>query len=313
MTAARCVLALDIGGTKLAAGVARDDGVLLARAQTPTPPDDGELVYRTLVDLARAQLTAAGVPVLAVGVGCAGPMRYPEGVVSPLNAPAWRDFPLRARLQETFALPTLVDNDAKAVALGEHWRGGGQGEPNMLGMVVSTGVGGGLIVDGRLLHGSGGNAGHIGHVIVFPDGPACQCGAFGCLEAVASGTALARRLGWAQDAGEPTCLPRGAQGAEIAAAARAGDPLAQRLYHEAGVAVGRAIASTAALVDIRLALIGGSVALKSWDLLGPPLEVELRRSAQLGFTRDVQARQATLADNAGLVGAAALGFGLLLQ
>jgi glucokinase len=212
---------------------------------------------------------------------------------------------------EAFQLPVAIDNDAKALALGERWRGAGRGADNMLGMVVSTGVGGGVILAGKLLHGHAGNAGHIGHVIVWPDGPLCGCGAHGCLEGVASGTGLARRLGVAQDQGRPTSLPRGASAVDIAAAARAGDELAGELFRTAGAGVGRGIASAAALLDLELVVIGGSIALKAWDLLGPPLELELERTARLDFTRHVRVVHAALGDTAGLYGAGLLGFELL--
>jgi glucokinase len=233
-------------------------------------------------------------------------MTYPAGRVSPLNIPVWRDFPLRDRLGETFGVACVVDNDAKALALGERWLGAGRGSNNLLGMVVSTGVGGGVILDGRLLHGHAGNAGHIGHVIVWPDGPLCGCGAHGCLEGVASGSGLARRLNAALAAGVPSSLQAGASAEAIAAAARAGDDLARELYRTAGAGVGRGIASAAALLDLELVVLGGSIALRAWDLLGPPLEAELERSARLDFTRHVRLVRAELGDTAGLLGAAQL-------
>ena len=202
----------------------------------------------------------------------------------------------------------MVDNDAKALALGERWQGAGRGSDNMLGMVVSTGVGGGIILGGRLLHGLAGNAGHIGHVIVWPDGPVCGCGARGCVEGVASGSGLARRLKAALAAGAATSLAAESTAADIAAAARQGDLLAQELFRTAGEGVGRGIASTAALLDLELVVIGGSIALHAWDLLGPPLEAELRRSARLDFTRGVRVVRAQLGDNAGVLGAAVLAF-----
>src|SRR5207248_7729092 len=128
-------------------------------------------------------------------VGCGGPMAPGGEAVSPLNIPAWRDFPLRRRLAELTGLPVFVDNDAKALALGEGWVGAAAGERDFIAMVVSTGVGGGIVLDGRLLDGRDGNAGHIGHVNVEPDGHVCGCGARGCLEAEASGTAIRRITG----------------------------------------------------------------------------------------------------------------------
>ena len=246
--------------------------------------------------------------------GAAGQCSIPQGVVSPLNIPAWRGFPLRDRLIAAFGLPCVVDNDAKALALGERWRGAGpRSTRNMLGMVVSTGVGAGTILDGHLLHGFGGNSGHIGHIIVWPNGPLCGCGARGCVEGVASGTGLARRLNTAlAERAPPPTLSAGATASEdIAIAARAGDPLAEELFRTAGEGVGRGIASAAALLDLERVVIGGSIALRAWDLLGPPLLAEVSASARLDFTRDAARMRAQLGDEAGLYGAARLGFGLL--
>ena len=312
---ARSALAIDIGGTKLAASVIDTDGRQLANERLLTPPVwTGDELFEVLAELCRRVLAQAQTDVEAIGVGCGGPMRYPAGIVSPLNIvspsnePVWRDFPLRARLAETFDRPCIVDNDAKALALGERWQGAGRGSANMLGMVVSTGVGGGIILDGNLLNGFGGNAGHVGHIIVWPHGPVCGCGARGCVEAVASGSGLARRLSDALAAGVRTSLEPGSSAADIAAAARAGDELATELFRTAGEGVGRAVASAAALLDLELVVIGGSIALRAWDLLGPPLETALRASAQLDFTRAVRVVQAELGDQAGLIGAALLAF-----
>ena len=302
----RRVLAIDVGGTKLAAAVVDDGGRILASQRMATPPaTTADGLFDALADLCRRVLRD-NADVVAVGAGCGGPMQYPAGRVSPLNIPIWRDFPLRDRLAATFDLPCVVDNDAKAMALGEHWRGAGRGSTDMLGMVVSTGVGGGIILDGRLLHGFGGNAGHVGHIIVWPDGPLCGCGARGCVEGVASGSGLARRLATALADGAQSRLAAGSTAAEIADAARQGDPLARELFHTAGEGVGRGIASAAALLDLELVSIGGSIALRAWDLLGPPLLAELERSARLDFTRQVRVVHAELGDAAGLYGAALL-------
>ncbi len=309
---AKTVLAVDIGGTKLAAAVIDSTGRKLASDRIPTPrTDDGNVLFDALAAMCRAVVASAESPVVSIGVGCGGPMAFPAGRVSPLNIPAWRDFPLRDRLAATFNLPCVVDNDAKALAVGERWLGSGHGSNNMLGMVVSTGVGGGIILDGSLLHGERGNAGHIGHIIVWPEGPLCGCGAYGCVEAVASGTGLVRRLNVAIDEGSATSLTPGSTAREIAYAARQGDALARELFRTAGQGVGRGIASAAALLDLELVVIGGSIALQAWDLLGPPLEAEVRASARLDFTRDLQVAHAQLGDAAGLLGAAQLALTLL--
>lgn len=302
------VLALDIGGTKLAAAVVAADGEVRNYARAACDASgDGERLFASLIELAVRVMDGATASVTGIGAGCGGPMRFPDGVVSPLHIPAWRDFPLRARLAERFGLPCVVDNDAKAMALGEWWLGAGRGRRNMLGMVVSTGVGGGLIVDGRLLDGEHGHAGHIGHVIVWPGGPVCRCGASGCVGAVASGTGIAARFAEARQSSA------GAAGAslgarEIADAARSGDLLARRLFEDAGTALGRGIASVEALCDLELVVLGGSVALGAWDLIERPLRDELTRSSRIAFGRDLRVMRAELGERAGVLGAARLAF-----
>ncbi len=298
------VLAVDVGGTKLAAGVVTSSGEVLAEARTPTgvPAEGaGEALFARVERLCRDVIADASVAVDGIGVGCGGPMRFPEGVVSPLHLPAWRDFPLRERMTRALGHACVVDNDAKAFALGEWWLGAGRGKKSLLGLVVSTGVGGGLIVDGRLLHGAHGHAGHVGHVKVQPDGPECSCSARGCASAFASGTGLARRYGEATG--------RSKSAAEIADLARTGDPLSARLYREAAQALGRMIASVEALCDLELVVIGGSVGLRAWDLIERQLADELRAAARIEFTRDLQVTQSALGERAGLLGAAALALG----
>jgi glucokinase len=202
--------------------------------------------------------------------------------VSPLNIAAWREFPLRGRLAAHLSLPVHIDNDAKALALGEGWVGAGRGQRAFIAMVVSTGVGGGIVLDGRLLEGAAGNAGHIGHVIVEPEGRTCACGAVGCLEAEASGSAIAARTG------------RPAAEAPPAERARAG-----RL-------VGRAVASVANLLDLRLAVVAGSVALGFGDDFFVPAQAELDRSARIGFSRGARIIAAGLGDEGPLIGASAV-------
>ncbi len=192
------VLAVDIGGTKMAAGLVGPDGVLLERALRPTPatsgPGDAETLWDTLAAVVEgvAAQVGPGDRLVVCGAGCGGPMSPGGEEVSPLNIAGWRGFPLRSRLASLTGLPTFVDNDAKALALGEGWVGAAAGCGNYMAMVVSTGVGGGIVLDGRLLDGRLGNAGHIGHVVVVPDGRDCVCGSRGCLEAEASGTAWPR-------------------------------------------------------------------------------------------------------------------------
>jgi len=307
---ARPALAIDVGGTKLAAATVGPGGRLIARRQVPTPGDlDSEGLWRTLDALVQRLLDAAGVAapdeLAGVGAGCGGPMEWPAGVVSPLNIPVWRSFPLRDRLRERFGgIPVRVHNDAICVVAGEHWRGAGRGRGNVLGMVVSTGVGGGLILDSRVISGASGNAGHIGHVVVEPvGGPLCSCGARGCLEAIARGPALvawAQREGWRQ--GQPDVTAK-----DLADDGAAGHPVGVAAMRRAGRALGISIASAAYLCDLEVVSIGGGLS-QAGQILFDPLEETLHAHAKLAFVRDLTVVPAALGQNAGLVGAAALIF-----
>jgi glucokinase len=305
------VLGIDVGGTKLAAGVVASDGRVLSYVRESTPPGDGEELLAAIVALAERARRASAQEPGALGIGCGGPMIFPEGIVSPLHIPVWQAFPLRARLEAALGLPAVLDNDAKALALGEALFGAGQGARCLLGMVVSTGVGGGIVVDGRLFHGASGNAGHIGHVNVAARGPRCACGATGCLTVYASGTGLAARARAALRRGVPSglaALPAPEVTARtIAALAAEGDPLAARLLRDAAHALARAIAGAINLLDLDRVVIGGGVA-GAGALLFDPLRQELRRRARLAFSRAVEVRPAALGPEAGVVGAAALAF-----
>jgi glucokinase len=317
----RPALAVDIGGTKLAAALVEPGGRVAAYARTETPsdpsdldaeggrgraPDKGsaEALWRTLGSLLDKLLADHGSPALAgVGVGCGGPMTWPAAAVSPLNIPAWRGFPLRERLREHFPGRLVrVHNDAICMAAGEHWRGAGRGKDNVLGMVVSTGVGGGLILDGRLVDGASGNAGHIGHVVVDPAGPACACGGRGCLEAIARGPGL---VAWAQEQG----WRPGHQvtGVDLSADAARDHPVAVAALERAGRALGIAIASATHLCDLEVVAIGGGLS-QAGRLLFDPLEETFRAHARMEFAREVRVVPAALGQTAGLVGAAALIF-----
>jgi glucokinase len=293
-------LGVDIGGTKLAAGRVDDSGVITRRRERPTPTGDGATVWDALVAVVDDVLAGEGIA--QIGVGCGGPMDRAGGCVSPLNIPGWREFPLRDQLQDRYGARVALHNDAIAMALGEQQFGAGRGSDAFLGMVVSTGVGGGLVIGGRPVDGRTGNAGHIGHVVVDPAGPRCTCGGRGCLEAIARGPAViawAREQGWAGDGDR-------AQGPALVATARAGDPIALAALTRAGQAVGVALASAVALTDVDVVAIGGGLANAAGDLLIGPARTAFAAHGQLDFVRGCAIRAAALGADAGIVGAAAL-------
>jgi len=287
-------LAVDIGGSKIAAGLVTREGELLVhdRRETPHSHDAEELfeVLETVVrgilepDPGASSTTTSSPSVVACGIGCGGPMDLAQGTVSPLNIPAWRDFPLRSRVETLTGLPTALDNDANALAMAEGWVGAARGRHDFMAMVVSTGVGGGIVLGGRLVAGASGNAGHIGHVIVEPDGRPCACGARGCLEAEASGTAIAAVTGR-----PPADAPA---------------PVVARC----GQMVGRAVASLVSALDVELTVVGGSVALGYGAPFFAAANEELRARACLSYTRSAVIVPAGLGDHGPLVGAAAVGW-----
>jgi len=289
------VLALDIGGTKIAAGIVDDDGTVLQRFQQPTPRDSAEAAWQVAADLI-TQATSV-TPVRAAGIASAGPVSLGAGTISPVNIAVWQDFPIVARVAELTGLPVRLGGDGLCMALGEHWRGAGRGAQFLLGMVVSTGIGGGLVLDGAPYDGRTGNAGHVGHMVADVDGELCVCGGHGCVETIASGPKMTR---WAQQQGWT-----GADAKELAAAAEAGDAVALAAFGRGTTALAAMIASTAAVCDLDLVVIGGGVA-KAGEVLFGPLREALTRYAGLTFIRDLRVVPAELGGDAGLVGAAAL-------
>jgi len=277
------LLAIDIGGTKMEVGIVGADGQILdrARARTPTSSDP-DVVFGALASIVTEVLDRKVGRPLACGVGCGGPMTSGGTMVSPLNISGWRAFPLRDRLTDLIGLPVAVDNDGKALALGEGWKGAAQGNSDYLAVVVSTGIGGGLVLDGRLLDGTAGNAGHIGHLVVEPDGRPCACGGRGCLEAEASGPAIAAMTG------RPTAE------ADIATRRRC------------GTLVGRAVASVANLLDLQLAVVAGSVALGFGTEFFEAARTELELRCGLDFARPTRIEPAGLGADGPLIGAAAV-------
>jgi glucokinase len=300
----RMIAAVDIGGTKIAGALVDGQGRLSARCLRPTPAQEpADRVLRAVTEvLDELCADPRWDRVDCVGIGSAGPVDVPKGAVSPVNIPGWRGFPLVESVRRHLGdgLPVVLTGDGPAMAAAEHWLGAARGFRNALCMVVSTGVGGGLVLDGALYPGPSGNAGHIGHISVDLDGEPCPCGSRGCVEVLASGPAIARRAladGWRPPAGDSSA-------AAVAASARAGDPVALASFNRAAQALAAGIAATATLVELDVVVVGGGVAL-SGELLFAPLRSALGDYAALPFARGVRLRAAELGTDAGVVGAAA--------
>ncbi len=282
------VLAVDIGGTKIAAGLMTMAGELIDRDHVVIDHDGkADALFDSLDAMVQSQLERARehhqATAVAVGVGSAGPVTANVETVSPLNISAWHEFPLRSKLAAVTGLPVYGDLDAKALALAEGWLGAAQGKDNFLAMVVSTGVGGGIVLDGTLLDGASGNAGHIGHVIVEPNGRRCPCGARGCLEAEASGTAIEAITG--RPPTEPT----------------------YEIMQRTGRLVGIAIASVCNALDLDLAVVGGSVALGFGAPFFNAAQEALDAHARLAFSTGARVTPVRLGDRGPLIGAGAMG------
>lgn len=282
------LLAVDVGGTKFAAGLVTMRGELLDRSRVEVERDVGpQSHFAALAGIVGEQLDRAGsqhgARVRAIGIGCAGPVEPQCETVSPVNIPSWRRFPLRSHLADLTGLPVYGDLDAKALALAEGWLGAARGVSSFCAMTVSTGVGGGLVIDGELLDGATGNAGHIGHVIVEPGGRRCGCGARGCLEAEASGLAIEAITG--RSPTEPT----------------------YDIMRRTGRLVGRAAGMTCTALDLDLVVVGGGVAIGFAATFFNAAQEEIDAVARVGQGAAARITPVRLGDRGPLIGAGAVG------
>jgi glucokinase len=274
-------LALDIGASKVDVAVVDRDGTINSRARIDVVAHGPDL-FDAIVEKSREILDDGGVTV--VGVGCAGPMTRGGETVSPLNITTWRDFPLRQSLRDALGLDIFIEGDARALALAEGFFGAAHYQTSYLSMVVSTGVGGGFVLNGRLLDGETGNSGHVGHLNVVTDGALCSCGAYGCLEAEVSGRAIEARTG------------RPAAEADIAIRQRTGD------------LVGRAVGTLSSVLDFRHCYIAGSVALGYGDEFFDAANKAARSLAMMSYSHDIEIRPSQLGNDGPLLGAAVVGW-----
>ncbi|MHB8157167.1 MAG: ROK family protein [Desulfocucumaceae bacterium] len=311
----KCVVGVDLGGTKIYTALADSRGRILAEVKAPTCAAEGpEAVIKRIVEtVGRVRGFAPTAVPIALGIGSPGPLDRAAGVVySSPNLPGWTDMPLRDSLEEATGIRVLLDNDANLGALGEYYYGAGQGARNMVYVTVSTGIGGGLILDGHIYRGAGGGAGEIGHTVLVPGGPLCACGRSGCLEALSSGTAIADRARELVAAGRGKAILREAGGSpgditsiSVARAAWANDPEAKEIIAAAGLYLGMGMASLINILNPERLVLGGG-ALEAGRLFWDSMISELSARALGPALRDVQVIKSGLGGKAGLMGAVAL-------
>jgi glucokinase len=311
---------IDIGGTKIAVAIGDHDDRLLDVARFPTRIERGphailDETLETLSALARR----ANVRIASVGIGCAGPLDRGRGLVlSPPNLPGWDELPIVDLVERRLDVPVVFDNDANAAALGEHRQGAGRGLHSLVYMTMSTGIGGGVIVVDKLVHGVADAAGEIGHMVVQPNGPACNCGARGCLEAICSGTAIARRARERIGAGAESSMGAIAGGVEaitaatVARAALDGDPVARHLWDETIEYLALGIGNVLVTLAPEAIIIGGGVA-AAGDQLFEPLRARVRQNVTMLPPDRVTISPAALGGDSGLYGALALGRSVLAE
>lgn len=309
------VVAVDLGGTQIRAAVLDAEGKVMARVVRLTKAEEGlspvlgrirEAIHETLAQAPLGKIRA-------IGVGSPGPLDPFRGIVrSASNLPGWRDVPLRAILEEEFPLPVHLGNDANVAALAEQIFGGGKGLDNLIYLTISTGIGGGIIADGKLLLGTEGLAAEVGHMVLEPEGPRCTCGKLGCLQALASGVAIAREAAKVVKGGAKTLIGELVEGdaSKISAkvvseAAAKGDEVALKILAQAGFHIGLGIVNLVHLFNPQAVIIGGGVS-KAGPNLFDPIRRTVRERALPSFQGELTIQPSALGDDVGLLGAAAL-------
>lgn len=312
------VIAVDIGGTRFRVALADREGKLLAKNAEPTRPQEGPKsgIQRLKAAIRKTASNAPFKEVTGIAIGSAGPIDPLRGVIlTPPSLPTWQDVCLKEQLEEEFQMPVWMENDADMAALGEHRFGIGRGYDRLIYITVSTGIGGGIIINGQLLSGSSVSIAEIGHMVVEPDGPVCNCGGKGHLEAVASGTAIARMALERISQGDLSSISHLVRGdlsrvtAEtVEKAAEQGDPVAQEVMQKAGTSLGIAIVSLIHIFDPEIVIIGGGVS-NSGDLILTPIREVITQRTMPDFRNRTRVVRSSLGDDSVILGAVALALG----
>lgn len=306
------VIAFDLGGTNLRMAAVGADGSLLYRAkrETPRAADVSEII-KTIVEAAReCQSNCREFDAIALAAAVPATVSVERGLILKApNLPALDNLKITAALENELNLKTVLENDANAAALGENWLGASRGVKNSILVTLGTGVGGGIVIDGKVLRGIDGTAGEIGHITVEPFGAKCGCGSIGCVEQYASAGAMARIFNELKGECPDSLLQNkpAISGSEIYAAGKAGDELALEIFRRAGFYLGVALSGLVNVLNPEIIVIGGGVA-AGWDLLVPHTETEIRKRAFSQPAARAKIVRAELGDDAGIFGAARLAF-----
>jgi len=310
-----CVIGADLGGTKIAAGAVDSRGAIILRHEATSPAADGERMVSTLMEMISSSADAArseGFNVMAVGIGAAGFILHDDGILIESPNIAWSDVPLRRLAAEATSLPAFLDNDANAAAAGEHFAGVCQGVDDFVYLTLGTGIGGGIFINGKIYRGYRGTAAEPGHITIDPEGPLCGCGRKGCLEAMASGTALEREAARLAEENPGSLLLEMTggdteliTGEMVSAAAERGDPAALGAFTYVASSLGLGIVNLMHLFDPEMVVLGGGVS-RSGHLLMDELNKYVADHGIPALTEGTTIALSALGGDAGLVGAAAM-------
>ncbi len=309
------VIGVDFGATNIRIGVVAKDGKIITKETIPTYSMRGKkFIIKRLIDELKvliSTLKLKGIKVLALGIGIAGIIYIKKGIVafSP-NMPDWRMVPLKIIVARRLKLPVFIENDANAAAIGEGWLGAGKGMRNFVCITLGTGIGGALVLDGRIVHGADGMAGEIGHITVNPDGPLCNCGNNGCLEAYSSATGIIRMAKEALKTGRSSNLLSMTGGnlekltsLMIADAAKSGDSLSMEIMDKAGAYLGIGLADLVNLLNMELVIFSGGM-LDLWDDFKKKVNTEILRRAYDIPAKRLRYKKAKLGEMSGVFGSA---------
>jgi len=306
------IIGIDIGGTKIAIGRADSRGNLEDSVRFPTDVSRG---YRSILGeiIEKTSKLFERDSVKAIGIGCGGPLDSKKGrILSPPNLPGWDDVPLVDDVKGVFNVPVYLENDANAAALGEFYFGAGKDVSNMVYMTLSTGIGGGIILNNKLIHGVRDSGGEVGHQTILPDGPLCNCGNRGCLEALSSGTGIAKIFREKLASGRESIVTSWVKDPEeisakiIADAAKAGDSLSKEVWDSAIYYLGIGISNIVTIVSPEMVVLGGSLT-KYGESLFVNVRKIVKERARLVPVDEIKIVPAQLGDNVGILGAVAVG------